>query len=235
MKKQFIQAVELLTRFHFSCDKRTEEPVLLFLFVVRCLLGLAMTAAAGLMVWMIKDGLIAAALGVALITILHSYITKGKENRVPLSLLLSFRKKEIDVTVFSEELLYQQGVATWCLAIRPLLLFFLLFSGQWYWVLIVFSLGDAIGLETVILKNNLKESMTSVWILAAVISFVVILLGDIAMKTGNAVLAGMLAFMIAWLLPHWFKLLPVKKLTFEMGFYLGEIAVTVVLLCFVTL
>lgn len=223
--KDLLQALARCTRFNpAQLSKQEIAGVPLshsWNALIRGIMGLAYALLGGFVMLLFRMPLLGAIIATVLTLLLHSYLTNGRENGLPLAFRQSMVQKAGELG---------SALTLLFVLIPPALLFYLFFTGNGYWLPAIFAFGAAAGgsLSSKIQPTENAEGQLPAkmggWYTAAAVAFVTMVLFVIASpcRTRHFIFAVALSVFMLLICP-WLKRIPGRIPGFTANTFLCEI------------
>ena len=244
--KVFLSALATVSRVHIDHNEPTaanaggesqpdSPPGAEWIVLARTLLTLIATLAAALVLWMVKDQLIAALLATAAFVAVRFALTASYEHDGTVAMVQKLRAGK---TLSETELYYRNAIFNLLLILRPLAIFCLCLRDSCLWLVPCAALATAVMTELTAGGDRSATGPATLprhWLTAAAIVLVAAGLGSrLSPDRDGMFILGILATVFAWLLPAMItKFWPVRDFASRdqaraVYLYLGEIAILVV-------
>ena len=224
--KDLLQALARCTRFNplqLSKQELSAAPLCHgWNALIRGVMGLAYALLGAFVMLLFRNALPGSIIATVLALLLHSYLTNGRENGLP----LAFRH-----SMFPDAGELAPVVTSLYAVIPPALLFYIFFTGNGYWLPAIFAFGAAAGgslSSNALMPNESSEAQLPAkmcgWYTAAAVAFVTMVLSVIASpcRTRHFVFAVAL-FVFMLLICPWLKRIPGRIPGFTANTFLCEI------------
>lgn len=203
-----------------------------WIVLARTLLALVATLAAALVLWMVKDPLIAALLATAAFVAVRFALTASYEHDGTVAMVQKLRPGK---TLSETELYYRNAIFNLLLVLRPLAIFCLCLRYSCIWLVPCAALATAIMTELTTTDDSSATGLAALprhWLAAAGIVLVAAGMGSrLSPDRDGMFILGILASVFAWLLPAMItKFWPPREFASldqarAVYLYLGEIAI----------
>lgn len=243
LMKAFLSALATVSRLRIVQDESpaggVAQPDVVWVVLARTLLAVVATLAAALVLWLVKDQLIAALLATAAFCAVRQALSAVWEREGVVVLLHKLRSGH---PLSETERYYRNALFNLLLILRPLAIFFLCLRHACLWLIPSAALATAIMVELTWPRDESSDSDSGSglsagprhWLAAAAIVLVATGLGSrLAPEQDGMFILGLLAAIFAWLLPAMMaKAMPPRDFggiapARAAYLYLGELAVLV--------
>ncbi len=236
MKKVFLSALATVSRIRFDQGETAdasahgaEAPGAAWIVLARTLLAVIATAAAAIVLWMVKDQLIAALLATAAFVAVRCALVASYEREGAVTMVQKMRPGN---TLSETELYYRNAIFNLLLLLRPLAIFCLCLRYSCLWLVPCAALATAIMTELTEVDGDSRTALPGHWLMAAAIVLITAGLGSrLSPERDGMFILGLLAIVFAWLLPAMItKFWPAREFTNldqarAVYLYLGEVAI----------
>ncbi|HOG50748.1 MAG TPA: hypothetical protein PKY10_09175, partial [Lentisphaeria bacterium] len=206
-----------------------EAPGAAWIVLARTLLAVIATAAAAIVLWMVKDQLIAALLATAAFVAVRCALVASYEREGAVTMVQKMRPGN---TLSETELYYRNAIFNLLLLLRPLAIFCLCLRYSCLWLVPCAALATAIMTELTEVDGDSRTALPGHWLMAAAIVLITAGLGSrLSPERDGMFILGLLAIVFAWLLPAMItKFWPAREFTNldqarAVYLYLGEVAI----------
>ncbi len=236
MKKVFLSALATVSRIRIDQGKMAdagaqpvEAPGAEWIVLARTLLAVIATAAAGVVLWMVKDRLIAALLATAAFVAVRCTLSASYEREGAVAIVQKLRPGK---WLSETELYYRNAIFNLLLLLRSLGIFCLCLRYSCLWLVPCAALATAVMTELTAADGDSRAALPRHWLMAAAIVLVTTGFGSrLSPALDGMFILGLLATVFAWLLPAMItKFWPASEFTSldqarAVYLYLGEIAI----------
>lgn len=175
-----------------------------------------------LVTWIINDWFIAVLLAVVAVTVLRGYFMNWTDRNCSWNLLYTYFPKQSSADS-SSETEFKGFVQYWLPLVRPVLYFFIIYKGCWYWLLAAEALSAAFAYE-VSYSPALKGEGLRLWGMSAAITILALIIGKtLSGSPVTSFASGILTVIIIWLIANLVKRIENSSQNLLINAYFGEI------------